>query len=76
MEKEENVSINAPIQRVGFVTNNTHFVDSSTGAHFEIESVIGYDKAGGQQTYYAWLFPEGHPARGYVNARTGKVQID
>ncbi|CAN5159169.1 hypothetical protein BH09BAC4_BH09BAC4_05160 [soil metagenome] len=76
MEKEKNESTPHPIQRVGVVTNNTHFVDSSTGDLFEIESVIGYDKAGGQQTYYAWLFPEGHPARGYVNARTGKMQID
>lgn len=76
MEIDANQPPNSPIQLRGIVTNNTHFVDNRTGAHLEIESVIGYDKAGGQQTYYAWLFPEGHPARGFVNARTGKIELD
>ena len=76
MKPGENEPINSRIQLQGIVTNNTHFVDDRTGTPFEIESVIGYDKAGGEQIYYAWLFPEGHPARGYVNAETGKFEID
>ncbi|GAB4014417.1 hypothetical protein GCM10028773_01080 [Spirosoma koreense] len=58
------------------MTSNTHFVDTSTGAHFAIELVVGYNRAGGEETYYAWDFPESHPALAYVNTKTGKVQID